>query len=82
MSATAHGRMQAETVRVDAARLRGIGRSAGDGLQAQHFVPRPRPERNAIGAGRRLQGRERAIRLGFSQVAHALLFNEVAGAGQ
>ena len=37
-------------MRVDAARLRRIGCSAGDGLQAQYFVPRPRPQRNAIGA--------------------------------
>ena len=42
---------------------------AQDGLQAQHFVPRVWPQRNAIGAGGRLQGRERAIRLGFGQVA-------------
>jgi len=33
-------------------------------------LPRPRTERNAIGAGCRLQGRERAIRIGFGQVAH------------
>ena len=59
-----------------------MGRSAGDGLQAQHFLLRVWPQCNAIGAGRRLQGRERAIRLGFGQVAHALLFDEVAGARQ
>ena len=82
MSTTAYCRMQAETVRVDAARLLRIGRPAGDGLQAQHFLPRPGTECNAIGAGCRLQGRERAIGIGFGQVAHALLFDEVAGAGQ
>ena len=38
--------------------------------------------RNAIGAGGRLQGCERAIRLGFGQVGRALLFDEVAGARQ
>ena len=54
MSATAYCRMQAETVRVDAARLLRIGRPAGDGLQAQHFLPRPGTECNAIGAGCRL----------------------------
>ena len=32
-----------QAVRVEAARLRGIGRSAGDGLQAQHFLPRVWP---------------------------------------
>ena len=42
-------------MRVDTARLRGIGLSAGDGLQAQHFLPGPRPQRNAIGAGRHMQ---------------------------
>jgi len=82
ISATAYCRMQAKTVRVDAARLRGVARSAGDGLQAQYFLPCVWPQRNAIGAGGRLQGRERAIRLGLGQVAHALLFDEVAGARQ
>jgi hypothetical protein len=39
MSAAAYCRMQAETMRVDAARLLGVGRAAGDGLQAQYFLP-------------------------------------------
>ena len=72
MSATPYCRMQTEAVRVDAARLPRLGRAAGDGLQAQHFLPRPRPQRDAIRAGGRLQGHERAIGLGFGQVAHAL----------
>src|SRR3954447_1457404 len=75
MSATAYCRMQAETVRVDAARLLGVGRPAGDGLQAQYLLPCGWPQRNAIGAGGRLQGRERAIRLGLRQVGYALLFD-------
>src|SRR5205809_6854839 len=37
MGVTAYCRMQAETVRVDAARLLRIARSAGNGLQAQYF---------------------------------------------
>src|SRR3954447_21934171 len=82
MGVTAYCRMQAETVRVDAARLLRVGRSAGDGLQAQYLLPRVWPQRNAVGAGGRLQGRERAIGLGLRQVGHALLFDEVAGAGQ
>ena len=82
MSATAYGGVEAKAVRIDAARLLGVGRSAGDGLQAQYFLPRVWAQRNAIGARRRLQGRERAIRLGLGQVAHALLFDEVAGARQ
>src|SRR3954468_18968405 len=39
MGVTAYCRMQAETVRVDAARLLRIGRSAVDGSQAKHFLP-------------------------------------------
>src|SRR3954452_2087428 len=45
MGVTAYCRMQAETVRVDTARLLRVGRSAGDGLQAQHFLPRVWPQR-------------------------------------
>src|SRR5689334_7462729 len=82
MGVTAYCRMQAETVRVDAARLLRVGRSAGDGLQAQYFLPGMWPQRNALGTGGRLQGRERAIGLRLGQISHALLFDEVAGAGQ
>jgi len=69
-------------VHVDAARLLRVGRPAGDGLQAQYFLPGVWPQRYAIGAGGRLQGRERAIGLRLGQISHALLFDEVAGAGQ
>ena len=41
-------------------------------MQAQYFLPCVWPQRNAIGAGCRLQGRERAIGLGLGQVAHAV----------
>ena len=41
MSATAHCRMQAKTVRVDAARLLGVGRPAGDGFASQYAVRFP-----------------------------------------
>jgi len=82
MGVTAYCRMQAEAVRVDAARLLGVGRPAGDGLQTQHFLPCVWAQGNAVGAGGRLQGRERAIGLGFGQVAQAPLFDEVAGARQ
>src|SRR3954467_10011679 len=71
MNATRYCRMQAETVRVDAARLLGAGRPAEDGLQAQHFLPGAWPQRNAVCAGGRLQGRERAIGLGLGQVYSA-----------
>jgi len=36
------------------------------GLQAQHFAPRPRPERDAVGAGGGLQGREQVVRINDS----------------
>jgi len=51
-------------------------------LQAQYFLPGVWPQRYAIGAGGRLQGRKRAIGLRLGQISHALLFDEVAGAGQ
>src|SRR3954467_15997941 len=54
MGVTAYCGMQAETVRVDAARLLRVARSAGHGLQAQHFLPCVWPHRNAIGARCRL----------------------------
>ena len=40
------------------------------------------PQRNAVGAGRRLQGPERGLRIGVGQIAHPLLFNEIAFACQ
>ena len=46
------------------------------------FCTALRAERNAIGADRRLQGRERTIQISFGQVAYALLFNEVPCAGR
>ena len=49
---------------VDTALLRGPRLLAGGGLQTQHFLARPGPERG--------------IRIGFGQVGHALLFNEIA----
>src|SRR3954466_13346554 len=48
MGVTAYCRMQAEAVRVDAARLLRVGRSAGDGLQAQYFLPGVWPQSNVI----------------------------------
>jgi len=47
--------MQAKALRADTALLHGPHLVAGDGLQAQHFLARPGPERDAISAGRRLQ---------------------------
>src|SRR3954466_4109310 len=49
MGVTAYCRMQAEAVRIDAARLLRVGRPAGDGLQAQYLLPGVWPQRNAIG---------------------------------
>ncbi|MCA1603726.1 MAG: hypothetical protein LC776_19495 [Acidobacteria bacterium] len=74
--------MEAEALLVDTAHG-GRRRLAGrDGLQAQHLLPRPGPEGNAVGAGRRPQGPEREIRIAVGEVAHALLFDEEALAGQ
>jgi hypothetical protein len=69
-------------MRVDAARLRGVGRLAGDGLQAQYFLPGPGPQRNAVGARGRLQARERAIRIDLAQLTHPLFFDQIALARQ
>jgi hypothetical protein len=70
--------METEAVLVDTALWRGLHRLGGDGLEAQHLLPRPGPQRDAIGAGRRLQGYQGAFRVGLGQVDHPLLFNEVA----
>src|SRR4051812_29158538 len=48
MGVTAYCRMQAEAVRVDAARLLRVGRPAGDGLQAQYLLPGVWPQSNVI----------------------------------
>ena len=74
--------MQAKALRVDTAVLRGLRLLTGGGLQAQHFLPRSGPKRNAVHAGRRLQGPERGIRIGFGQLGHPLRFNEIAFACQ
>ncbi|MCA1854057.1 MAG: hypothetical protein LC647_17230, partial [Beggiatoa sp.] len=55
--------MQAEALLVDTTHG-GRRLSCRDGLQAQHLVPRAWPERDPVGAGRRLQGPEPAIRIG------------------
>ena len=73
----AHLGMEAEALRVDAARG-GQWRLCREGLQAQHFLARPRPEGNAVGAGCRPRGPEREIRIGVGEIAHALLFDEEA----
>jgi len=77
MGGAAHLGMEAEALRVDAADG-GQWRLCREGLQAQHFLARPRPERNAVGAGCRPQGPEREIRIGVGEIAHALLFDEEA----
>ena len=49
----------------------GRGGFAGSALSARRGAPAQ------CGAGRRLQGRERAIRRGLGQVGHVVLFDEV-----
>ena len=56
--------VETEAVLVDTALWRGLHRLGRDGLEAQHFLARPRPQRDAIGAGRRLQGYQGAFRVG------------------
>ncbi len=55
---------------------------AGDRLQAQHFLACPGSERDAVGAGGRLQGRHGGIRIGIGRENHALFFNEIASTCQ
>ena len=81
MGGAAHLGMEAEALRVDAAHG-GQWRLCREGLQAQHFLARPRPEHNAVGAGCRLQRPEREIRIGVGEIAHAPLFDEEALARQ
>jgi hypothetical protein len=79
---TAHPGMQAEAVRLGAQGRGGFLRPAGRGAQAQHLLAGARPQRNTIAAGGGLQGRERIIRIHVGQVGHALLFDQIALAGQ
>ena len=81
MGGAAYLGMEAEAVRVDAAHG-GQWRLCREGLQAQHFLARPSPERNAVGAGCRPQRPEHDIRIGVGEIAHALLFDEEALARQ
>ena len=73
--------MEAKALCVDTAFLRRLLRLAGDGLQLSTFCPAPGPERKAVGAGRRLRGPERGLRI-VGQIAHPLLFNQIAFACQ
>ena len=82
VGATTHRRAQAEAVRVGAQWDRGLLGSGGNGLQAQHYLPRAGSERDAIGARGRLQGGKRAVRVDLGEVSQALLFNERVLSGQ
>lgn len=61
MRAAAHAGMQAEAVRLDAQACGGFVVPSRRGSQAQPLLPGTRPQRDAVGAGGRLQGRERVI---------------------
>jgi hypothetical protein len=74
--------MEAKALLVDTAHGGQWRLSCRDGLQAQHFLARPRRQRNDVGAGRRPQGPERCIRIGVGDVGHARLFDEEALARQ
>ena len=56
ISAATHRSVQAEAVGIGAQGWCSGLASAGDGLQAQHLLPRAWPHRNAVGARGRLQG--------------------------
>src|SRR5919106_5428046 len=71
IGAPAHRRMQAKAVRVDTQFLGGRPGCARQALQAQHLLPSSWPERNTIGARRRLQRQKRGIRVRFGEVGHA-----------
>ena len=58
------------------------GVALGQAVPAQHFVSRAGPQRDAVGAGSRLQRRERAISFDLSEVVRALLLDEQALTGQ
>ncbi|MCZ7563813.1 MAG: hypothetical protein M5U08_08365 [Burkholderiales bacterium] len=70
--------MQAEAVRLGAQGRGGFVVPAGHGAQAEHLLSGARPQRDAIGARGRLQGRERVSRIEVGQVSHALLFEQMA----
>jgi len=74
MRAAAHPGMQSEAVRFGAQACGGFVVPAGHGAQTQHLPSDTRPQRNAVGAGGRLQGRERVIGIEVGDVAHALVF--------
>jgi hypothetical protein len=64
--------MEAKALLVDTAPQGRRRFLCGNGLQAQYFLARPGPERDAVGAGRRLRGPERELEVGVGQVGHAL----------
>ena len=74
--------MQAKAVRFDTQLLRGRPGLARQALQAQHFLPSSWSECDTIGARGGLQRRERAIRIRFGEVGHALFFDEISLARQ
>jgi len=67
----AHPGMQAEAERIGAQARRGFLGPARHGAQAQHLLSGTRPQRDAIAARGRLQGRKRVIRVDVGQIGHA-----------
>ena len=68
----------AEPLFIDTAFLGVLHINAGHRLQAQHFLARPGTEGDTLGASGRLQWRHGGTRIGFSQVDHPLVRNEIA----
>ena len=73
IGAPAHRRMEAKAVEFGAQVRRGWFVWARHALQAQHLLPRSWPERDAVGAGGRLQGQKRAFPIRFGEVGPVLL---------
>ena len=86
MGAAAGVGMQAKPLGTDTAlwlqRLL-TGKAQGGIFPRQHFLPRSGPEGNAVGTGRRVQGRQGGIAIGVSQVGGSwFFFDECALASQ
>ena len=82
IGAPAHRRMEAKAVRVGTTTLRRWPGLARQALQAQHFLPSARTERNPIGARGGLQRPQRPIGVRFGEVGPLWFFDECAQARQ
>lgn len=75
IGAPAQRRMEAKAVPVGSQLLGGRPGCARHAFQTQHFLPRSRPERDAISARGCLQGQKRAFPIRFGKVGWVLLLH-------